>query len=64
MWGPFFGFMSFVIANLSLNYMRPWAMGLLLCLVFKQFYDFNTLKRRHMFNDVQNHIKDSCDIHT
>jgi len=65
MWGPFFGFMSFVIANLSLNYMRPWAIGLLLCLVFKQYFDFTTtVKRIQKFNYAQNHIKYSCDIYT
>jgi len=48
MWGPLFGFMSFVLANLSLNYMRPWAMGILMCLVFKQYYDFQTMSKWHM----------------
>ncbi len=42
-WGPFFGWIGFPIANLTLNYMVPFEAGILLCILFDRYY-FNCFK--------------------
>ena len=37
-WGPFFGWIGFPIANLTLNYMAPFEAGILLCVLFDRYY--------------------------
>jgi O-antigen ligase len=37
-WGPFFGWLGFLLANLTLVYLYPWDAGLMLCLVLDRHY--------------------------
>jgi|WetSurSiteA1Bulk_404760.scaffolds.fasta_scaffold01196_6 O-antigen ligase len=37
-WGPFFGWLGFLLANLTLVYLYPWDAGLMLCFIFDRHY--------------------------
>ncbi len=42
--GPIFGWLAFVLANFSLNYVVPYEAGLMLCLFFDKYYIFQHLE--------------------
>jgi hypothetical protein len=37
-WGPFYGWIGFILANFTLVYLVPWDPGLMLCIFFDRYY--------------------------
>jgi O-antigen ligase len=57
-WGPFFGWLGFLLANLTLVYLYPWDAGLMLCFILDRHYLLKALKVKSLNVDYRNYSKD------
>lgn len=57
-WGPFFGWLGFLLANLSLVYLYPWDAGLMLCFILDRHYFLITVKGKKFTIESEKYSKE------